>query len=222
VARRGRRLEQGVKRAAFHGKGCVRTGPEGRVRVPGSAADTTGAAGSDSSAALERFDLQTQRTMLAVTAGGQLSAKRSSETSAIASLPRCASSSNVTSRETSMLRAPTASSAVRSSSTRSSETSCSSLNGAVRTLYVDGTAPIVKGHPYHRPTPRLKKRGRPLDVALALWHNAQGPASTAHAATRSSRGELGRPRPWACGAFDSPQAGPVPLKGGRRGVVPST
>jgi hypothetical protein len=34
---------------------------------------------------------------------------------------------------------------VRSSSTRSSETSCSSLNGAVRTLYVDGTAPIVKG-----------------------------------------------------------------------------
>jgi hypothetical protein len=82
--------------------------------------------------------------MLAVTAGGQLSAKRSSETSAIASLPRCASSSNVTSRETLMLRAPTASSAVRSSSTRSSETSCSSLNGAVRTLYVDGTAPIVE------------------------------------------------------------------------------
>jgi hypothetical protein len=164
------------------------------VRVPAAAADTTGAAESDSSAALERFDLQTQRTMLAVTAGGQLSAKRSSETSAIASLPRCASSSNVSSRETSMLRAPTASSAVRSSSTRSSETSCSSLNGAVRTLYVDGTAPIVKGHPYRRPTPRLKKRGRPLDVALALWHNAQGPASTAHAATRSSRGELGRPR----------------------------
>jgi hypothetical protein len=135
------------------------------VRVPAAAADTTGAAESDSSAALERFDLQTQRTMLAVTAGGQLSAKRSSETSAIASLPRCASSSNVSSRETSMLRAPTASSAVRSSSTRSSETSCSSLNGAVRTLYVDGTAPIVKGHPYRRPTPRLKKRGRPLDVA---------------------------------------------------------
>jgi hypothetical protein len=33
---------------------------------------------------------------------------------------------------------------VRSSSTRCSETSWSSLNGAVRTLYVDGTGPIVK------------------------------------------------------------------------------
>jgi len=26
--------------------------------------------------------------------------------------------------------------------------------------------------------------------------------------------------PWACGTFDSPQAGPVPLKAGRRGVYP--
>jgi hypothetical protein len=39
------------------GKGCVRTGPEGRVRVPTAAADTTGAAESDSSAAFERFGL---------------------------------------------------------------------------------------------------------------------------------------------------------------------
>jgi len=33
------------------------------VRVPAAAADTTGAAESDSSAALERFDLEAQRGM---------------------------------------------------------------------------------------------------------------------------------------------------------------
>jgi len=39
-------------------KGCVRAEPGGSRGDTGTAADTTGAAGSDSSAALERFDLQ--------------------------------------------------------------------------------------------------------------------------------------------------------------------
>jgi hypothetical protein len=81
--------------------------------------------------------------------------------------------------------------------------------------------PNRKGrHPYRRLTPRLKKRGRPLDVALALRHNAQGPASTAHAATRSSRGELGRPRTLGLWSVRLSTGRSCTPKGGRARVYP--